>query len=322
MSASNPASVHFHTITLSLRVTRGSTWTQAHGCYACCSSSGICLLKDRDAVFFVGGVTPRSKADALNVIRTGDVVASVDGHVLSSRESVEDAVRMIDEPIGTVADILLLREVPGTGVVNLTLSFHRFGEENGWNFDSDQTGDSVYKADQASPRSITSSSSLYGSGFGPSVRRHRSFYSLGSFDTQISAPQLSPRGQRMSPIAFNDVREIQFSQPRPIAAIEHETAPINCGVGLMLRQLSKPGQQLHIVVGELVPGGSADESKRFMLGDALLSVDGCSVSILSSLDEVASVIIGPVGTHVVLQMHRALTNSTYTVTLVRKVRSD
>jgi C-terminal processing protease CtpA/Prc len=278
-------------------------------------------------VFFVGGVTPRSKADALNVIRTGDVIASIDGHVLSSRESVEDAVRMIDEPMGTVAHVLLLREVPGTGVVNLTLSFHRFGEDNGWNFDSDQAGDSLYTADHASPRSYTSSSSLYGSGFGPAVRRHRPFNSLGSFDTQISTPQLSPRGQRMSPIAFNDVRDIerQFSQPHSqpsIAANDHETTPIHCGVGLMLRQLSKPGQQLHVVVGELVPGGSADESKRFMLGDALLSVDGCSVSILSSLDEVASIIMGPIGTHVVLQMHRALTNSTYTVTLVRKVRSD
>ena len=278
-------------------------------------------------MFFVGGVAPQSKAHALNVIQAGDVVASVDGHVLSSRESVEDAVRMIDEPLGTVADVLLLREVPGSGVVNLTLSFHRFGEENGRTFDSDQSGDSLYKADQASPRSFTSSSSLYGSGFGPSVRRHRSFYSLGSFDTQISAPQLSPRGQRMSPIAFNDVREMEhrFSQPlqqRPTAAIGHKTTPINCGVGLMLRQLSEPGQQLYVVVGELVAGGSADESKRFMLGDALLSVDGCSVSILSSLDEVASIIMGPIGTHVVLQMHRALTNSTYTVTLVRKVRSD
>jgi C-terminal processing protease CtpA/Prc len=83
----------------------------------------LCILKERDGVFFVGGVMPRSKAAALNAVHIGDVVASVDGRVLSSSSCVEDAVRMIDEPYGSDSDVLLLRNVPGAGLLRLRLSF-------------------------------------------------------------------------------------------------------------------------------------------------------------------------------------------------------
>jgi len=54
-----------------------------------------------------------------------------------------------------------------------------------------------------------------------------------------------------------------------------------------------------------------------MVGDVLLSVDGRSIDTFSSLNEVAGALIGPQQTHVMLQLRRALTNSAYTVTLVR-----
>lgn len=165
---------------------------------------------------------------------------------------------------------------------------------------------------KSSPRSSSFSSS---SSTVPPVgqRRYRHFLSLGSFDTQISSPQLSPRGERRGPAVFNDVHEFGSDLGTQLPVLDDM-----CGVGLQLKQLSQGDERPLCVVHALKPGGAAAESQRIKVGDALLSVDGCGMGMFSSLDQVARAMVGLEGTHVVLQLHRALTNSRYTVTLVRR----
>ena len=151
-------------LTLTCSVSRGSVWTRHHGCQACCSLSGLCILKERDGVFFVGGVMPGSKAAALNAVHIGDVVASVDGRVLSSSSSVEDAVRMIDEPYGSGADVLLLRDVPRAGLLHVQLSFVRVWKDHAEDVEDKEHDDASLEEGHAtkfSPRSFGSTSSSF-----------------------------------------------------------------------------------------------------------------------------------------------------------------
>jgi hypothetical protein len=273
-------------------------------------------------VFFVAGVMPDSKVAALNAVHIGDVVASVDGRVVSSSFRVEEVARMMDESRGMDADILLFREVPGSGLVQVNLRFTRTWREEQGHFDDGEHDELAMEEGammKSSPRSFDStSSSLVSSRASPICRRYRSFDALGSFDTQISSPQQSPRGERRGTQVFNEVSEFGTDCDQMIM---HQTAVHShtpCGVGLILRNLLLGDRQLFLVDG-VVPGSAADASRRIMVGDALLAVDGCSVDQFSSIDEVVENIIGPTGTNVILLLHRALTDSTYTVTLARRV---
>jgi hypothetical protein len=305
-------------LTLTPSVSRGSAWTRLHGCQACLSLSGLCILKERDGVFFVGGVMPGSKAAALNAVQIGDAVASVDGRVLSSSSSVEDAVMMIDEPYGSDADVLLLRDVPRAGLLRVQLRFVRIWKDHAEDLDDKEHDDASLEeghATQFSPRSFGSTSSSFSTSRASPRRRYRSFYSLGSFDTQISSPQQSPREERRGAHVFNDVSE--FGSDCDQNMTQQPVPNARCEVGLMLKQIAIGNRPLLLVDG-VVPGSAAHACKRIMMGDALLRVNGCSVEALSSMDEVADSISGPSGTHVTLVLHRALTDSVYTVTLVRK----
>jgi C-terminal processing protease CtpA/Prc len=281
----------------------------------------LCILKERDGVFFVGGVMPGSKAAALNAVHIGDVVASVDGRVLGSSSSVEDAVRMIDEPYGSDADVLLLRDVPRAGLLRVQLRFVRVWNDHAEDADDKEHDDASLEEGHAtkfSPRSFGSTSSSFSTSRASPRRRYRSFYSLGSFDTQISSPQQSPREERRGAHVFNDVTEFGSDCDQNISQQPVHNA--RCGVGLMLKQIAMGNGQLLLVDG-VVPGSAADACKRIMVGDALLHVNGCSVATFSSMDEVVDSMTGPNGTHVILVLHRALTDSVYTVTLVRKFHS-
>ena len=265
-------------------------------------------------MFFVGGVMPGSTVAAASTIQVGDLVASVDGIVLSSSDSVEDAVRFIDEPRETVAELLLMRDVPGAGVQRLNVRFWRIWNDQDRHFAGAQSDDSTCDDDltiKSSPRSFDSTSQSDAS---QSVQRYRPVNSLGSFDTQISSRQQSPRGERRGSRLFNEVRDFGEYDPTR-TTIELPAHATEFGIGLFLKQQS-PGNDL--VVSAMAPGGPAHECKRIMAGDALLSVDGRSINTFSSLNEVAAALIGPKQTHVMLQLRRALTNSAYTVTLVRR----
>ena len=257
---------------------------------------------------------PGSTAAAVSTIQVGDLVASVDGIVLSNSDSVEDAVRFIDEPRETVAELLLMRDTPGAGVASLNVRFWRIWNDQDGHFGGAQSDNSTCDDDftiKSSPRSFDSTSQ---SDAGQSVQRYRPYNSLGSFDTQISSRQQSPRGQRRGSRLFNEVRNFGGYDPTR-TSIEQPTHPAEFGIGLFLKQ-QLPGDDL--VVGAMAPGGPAHECKRIMVGDVLLSVDGRSIDTFSSLNEVAEALIGPKQTHVMLQLRRALTNSAYTVTLVRR----
>jgi hypothetical protein len=255
---------------------------------------------------------PRSKAAALNAIQVGDVVASVDGYVLSSSDSVEDAVTLIDEPWGSfsVAKLLLLREIPHTAVMRIHASIQRnWYDDVGWD-DDRRLHAMVQSGEPALEEDLTIKSSPRSFDFGHTTTRYRSFYSLGSFDTQISRRQPSPRGERRGTVIFREVRNFE----------DEEMLPGESDIGLFLKQLSLGDSKLFAIVRAMVPGGAAHACQRIMIGDALLSVDGRSVDTFSSVDDVANALMGPEYSHVVLKLHRALTNSHYTVTLVRKAQ--
>ncbi len=272
-------------------------------------------------MFFVGGIVPGSKAAALNIVQYEDFVASVDGRVLSSSDCVEDVARMMDEPFGTDADVLLLREVPETGLVRVNARFQRIWTEEEGLDDDNQHDNIAFEEDAAmksSPRSFDSSSSRASSNASSSGRRYRPFYSHGSFDTQISTPQQSPLGERRGTHVFNDVSD--FGDDCDHTTM-HPAEITRCGVGLMLQPRYFGSSQMLLVDG-IVPGGAADACRRVMVGDALLSVDGRSVEAFSSMDEAIETLIGPKDSPVTLLLHRALTGSSYTVTLVRRVHKS
>ena len=261
----------------------------------------------------------------LGTIQAGDVIASVDGFVLSGNDSVEDAVRLIDEPRATfsVVELLLLREVPDSGVLRINASIQRNWDDDVGPYADIQFDESALGEDPAfrfSPRSFDSSAiSLSESEVGQTTLRYRSFYSLGSFDTQISSRQQSPRGERRGPVAFRDVRNFGDEDRQPLY-VHHSATPAESGVGLFLKLLSFGDQKPMIVVGAMAPGGAAHACRRIMVGDALLSVDGQSVDTFASVDDVADALMGPQHSSVMLQLRRALTSSSYTVTLVRRIQ--
>jgi C-terminal processing protease CtpA/Prc len=263
---------------------------------------------------------PGSTAAALNVIEVGDLVASVDGFFLSSSESAEDAVRLIDQPEGSVSELLLLREVPDAEVMHVRASVQRNWIDDGGVHTDMQYEESALSEDlsvESNPRSFDSaSSSLSQSEVGQPTTRHRSFYSLGSFDTQISSPQQSPRGERRGTVTF---REVQNFGDDDQMAVSQQPAPLaESGIGLFLKQLVVDDETILVVVSSMTPGGPAHASQRIMVGDALESVDGRGVDTFLSLDAIEDTLMGPEHSPVMLQLHRVLTSSSYTVTLVRR----
>jgi C-terminal processing protease CtpA/Prc len=118
---------------------------------------------------------------------------------------------------------------------------------------------------------------------------------------------------------FNDVCD--FGDDCDETSIQHPAEITRCGVGLMLQRRYVGSSQL-LLVDAIVPGGAADACRRIMVGDAVLSVDGRSVNAFPSFDAAIESLMGLRDTPVTLLLHRALTGSSYTVTLTRRVHKS
>jgi C-terminal processing protease CtpA/Prc len=76
-------------------------------------SYGFSINKSSEGAFVV---TSLNSSD-IRRFEVGDVIATVDGHVLLPEYALEDVARMLEEPPGTSAQVTLLRRSSGTSVV-------------------------------------------------------------------------------------------------------------------------------------------------------------------------------------------------------------
>ena len=162
-----------------------------------------------------------------------------------------EVVGLVDETWGGIGEVMLLREVHGRGVVRVNARVQRGGggkvvvddavDESQWA----RGGGGLLRGSQSgfiSNEGFDTKSSPHSSSFSSSSstvppvgqRRYRHFLSHGSFDTQISSPQLSPRGERRGPVVFNDVHEFGSELGTQLPVLDEM-----CGVGLQLKQLSQ-----------------------------------------------------------------------------------